>query len=168
MAIKVTLHESSGPRSGRDCGRASRSFPAHASWPGSAHRTPHSLALKRSSAEIDAHHTRAELIGRLVVAVTNFPPRQIATFRSEVLVLGVPGGAAGDVILLPPDADVKPGTRVFSTRLSAHPAARGASRLGVALRADELGLPAPGPRPASLNACQPTPRIARAPKVAPI
>ena len=70
------------------------------------------LGEKRSSAQITARYTPDELVGSLVVAVTNFPPRQIATFMSEVLVLGVPGDA-GEVILLRPDADVAPGTRVF-------------------------------------------------------
>jgi tRNA-binding protein len=70
------------------------------------------LGEKRSSAQITAHYTPDELVGRLIVAVTNFPPRQIATFMSEVLVLGVPDDE-GEVILLRPDADVKPGTRVF-------------------------------------------------------
>ena len=71
------------------------------------------LGEKRSSAQITAHYTPAELIGRLVVAVTNFPPRQIASFLSEVLVLGVPDATSGDVILLAPDSGVPPGTRVF-------------------------------------------------------
>jgi tRNA-binding protein len=70
------------------------------------------LGEKRSSAQITARYTPDELVGRLVVAVTNFPPRQIATFMSEVLVLGVPDDD-GEVILLRPDADVTPGTRVF-------------------------------------------------------
>jgi len=71
------------------------------------------LGEKRSSAQITARYTPAELAGRLVVAVTNFPPRQVAGFRSEVLVLGVPDDPSGDVILLAPDTDVPPGTRVF-------------------------------------------------------
>jgi tRNA-binding protein len=70
------------------------------------------LGEKRSSAQITARYTPDELVGRLVVAVTNFPPRQIATFMSEVLVLGVPDDD-GEVILLRPDTDVAPGTRVF-------------------------------------------------------
>jgi tRNA-binding protein len=70
------------------------------------------LGEKRSSAQITARYTPDELAGRLIVAVTNFPPRQIATFMSEVLVLGVPDDD-GEVILLRPDADVAPGTRVF-------------------------------------------------------
>ena len=71
------------------------------------------LGEKRSSAQITARYTPEQLAGRLVIAVTNFPPRQIATFMSEVLVLGVPAAGSGDVILLTPDADVPPGTRVF-------------------------------------------------------
>jgi tRNA-binding protein len=70
------------------------------------------LGEKRSSVQITARYTPDELVGRLVVGVTNFPPRQIATFMSEVLVLGVPDDD-GEVVLLRPDADVKPGTRVF-------------------------------------------------------
>ena len=70
------------------------------------------LGEKRSSAQITTRYTPAELAW-LVVAVTNFPPRQIASFLSEVLVLGVPDGTSGDVILLAPDSEVPPGTRVF-------------------------------------------------------
>jgi tRNA-binding protein len=70
------------------------------------------LGEKRSSAQLTARYTADELVGRLVIAVTNFPPRQIATFISEVLVLGVPDDA-GEVVLLRPDAGVAPGTRVF-------------------------------------------------------
>jgi tRNA-binding protein len=66
---------------------------------------------KRSSAQI-TNYAREELEGRLVVAVVNFPPRQIGPFVSEVLVLGVPD-EDGRVILLQPDADVPLGERVF-------------------------------------------------------
>jgi tRNA-binding protein len=65
---------------------------------------------KRSSAQI-ANYTRAELEGRLVVGVVNFPPRQIGPVRSEVLVLG----AVADchpVLLLEPDAGAQPGDRI--------------------------------------------------------
>jgi tRNA-binding protein len=74
------------------------------------------LGIKRSSAQLTVHYTPDDLIGRLVVAVVNFPPRRIAGFQSEVLVLGVPGeGVArqGSVVLLRPDLDVAPGARVF-------------------------------------------------------
>ena len=68
------------------------------------------IGVKRSSARI-ANYPREQLDGRLVVAVVNFPPRQIGPVRSEVLVLGATD-AAGDVILLAPDADVPLGSRV--------------------------------------------------------
>ena len=69
------------------------------------------LGRKRSSAQI-AQYTREELEGRLVLAVVNFPPRQIGPVRSEVLVLGVPD-EEGRVTLLCPDADVPLGGRVY-------------------------------------------------------
>ena len=69
------------------------------------------IGEKRSSAQI-AHYPREELEGRLVLAVVNFPPRQIGPVLSEVLVLGVPD-EDGRVVLLRPDADVAPGSRVF-------------------------------------------------------
>ena len=71
------------------------------------------LGIKKSSAQITARYTTADLVGRMVVAVVNFPPRQVANFLSEVLVLGVTDGSSGDVVLLRPDAAVDPGTRVF-------------------------------------------------------
>jgi tRNA-binding protein len=74
------------------------------------------LGVKRSSAQLTAYYTAEDLIGRQVVAVVNFPPRRIAGFSSEVLVLGVPGeGVAreGAVVLLRPERDVEPGARVF-------------------------------------------------------
>ncbi|GAA2292685.1 tRNA-binding protein [Glycomyces scopariae] len=70
------------------------------------------LGVKRSSAQITARYTPEELIGRTVVAVTNFPPRQIADFMSEVLVLGVPVPGTDEVVLLAPDADVPIGALV--------------------------------------------------------
>jgi tRNA-binding protein len=69
------------------------------------------LGERRSSAQI-TNYTREQLEGSLVVAVVNFPPRQIGPVRSEVLVLGVPD-AEGRVILLRPDADVPLGGRMF-------------------------------------------------------
>jgi tRNA-binding protein len=68
------------------------------------------LGTRRSSAQV-TNYSRDELLGRLVVAVVNFPPRQIGSVRSEVLVLGV-SDTAGNVILLAPDADVPLGGRV--------------------------------------------------------
>ena len=69
------------------------------------------IGEKRSSAQI-TNYTREELEGSLVVAVVNFPPRQIGPTRSEVLTLGVPD-EEGRVILLRPDADVPLGGRMF-------------------------------------------------------
>ena len=69
------------------------------------------LGVKRSSAQITARYGPTELIGRQVVAVVNFPPKQIGPFVSEVLVLGA-YDEAGDVILLAPDFPVAPGSRI--------------------------------------------------------
>ena len=69
------------------------------------------LGVMRSSAQLTVHYEPAELVGRLVVAVVNFPPRQIGPFISEVLVLGA-CTTPSDVVLLRPDADVPPGTRI--------------------------------------------------------
>ena len=69
------------------------------------------LGEKRSSARI-TNYSREELVGSLVVAVVNFPPRQIGPVRSEVLVLGVPD-EEGNVILLRPTAEVPLGGRMF-------------------------------------------------------
>jgi tRNA-binding protein len=67
---------------------------------------------KRTSAQIAEHYTPDSLVGRQVVAVVNFPPKRIAGFKSEVLVLGVPD-EAGEVVLLSPDLEVPPGGRMF-------------------------------------------------------
>jgi len=69
------------------------------------------IGSRRSSAQI-AHYPREELEGRLVLAVVNFPPRQIGPVRSEVLVLGVPD-KQGRVTLLCPDGDVPLGGRMY-------------------------------------------------------
>ena len=71
-----------------------------------------SVGERRSSAQLTALYTPEELLGRQVLAVVNFPPRQIATFLSEVLVLGVPD-EEGAVVLLAPDREVSPGSRMF-------------------------------------------------------
>ncbi|MDF1503118.1 chaperone CsaA [Roseisolibacter sp. H3M3-2] len=69
------------------------------------------LGRRRSSAQITRRYAPDALVGRQVVAVVNFPPRRVAGYVSEVLVLGgVP--EAGDVVLLAPDAVVPDGTRV--------------------------------------------------------
>lgn len=70
------------------------------------------LGEKRSSAQITAHYDPVELIGRQVLAVVNFPPRQIGPFLSEVLVLGLPD-AQGQVVLIGPDQPVPLGGRLF-------------------------------------------------------
>lgn len=70
------------------------------------------LGVKQSSAQITVHYTPEELVGRLVLAVVNFPPRRIAGFRSEVLTLGVPD-ANGDVILIAPTLDAPLGGRLY-------------------------------------------------------
>ncbi len=71
-----------------------------------------SMGVKRSSAQITVHYAPDRLIGRQVMAVVNFPPRKIAGFASEVLVLGVPD-ENGAVVLLKPDLRVPDGGRMF-------------------------------------------------------
>ncbi|WP_240664667.1 tRNA-binding protein [Paenirhodobacter ferrireducens] len=70
------------------------------------------IGTKRSSAQITRHYTPEELIGRQVMAVVNFPPRQIGPFMSEVLTLGVPD-ESGEVVLIGPGQDVPIGGRLF-------------------------------------------------------
>jgi tRNA-binding protein len=70
------------------------------------------IGLKTSSAQITEHYTPDALVGRLVAAVVNFPPRQIGKVMSEVLTLGFPD-AAGAVVLFAPDHDVPIGGRLF-------------------------------------------------------
>lgn len=70
------------------------------------------LGVKQSSAQVTIHYTPAELIGRLVLAVVNFPPRRIAGFRSDVLTLGLPDGQ-GNVVLIAPNKDVPLGGRLY-------------------------------------------------------
>ncbi|WP_372603777.1 tRNA-binding protein [Actibacterium sp.] len=70
------------------------------------------IGEKKSSAQITAHYQPEDLIGKQVLAVVNFPPRQIGKFLSEVLVLGLPD-PAGEVVLLTPDLDVPLGGRMF-------------------------------------------------------
>lgn len=70
------------------------------------------LGVKKSSAQITAHYSPDRLIGRQVLAVVNFPPRQIGPFMSEVLVLGLPD-ENGAIVLLKPDLHVPDGGRMF-------------------------------------------------------
>ncbi|RKQ95164.1 tRNA-binding protein [Maricaulis maris] len=69
------------------------------------------LGTKKSSAQITAHYTPDALIGRQVLAVVNFPPRQIGPMRSEVLTLGVSDGT-GEIVLMAPDQPVPDGSRL--------------------------------------------------------
>ena len=70
------------------------------------------LGIRKSSAQITVHYTPAELVGRQVAAVVNFPPRQIGPMMSEVLTLGFPDDA-GEVVLVAPDRPVPDGGRLF-------------------------------------------------------
>ncbi len=70
------------------------------------------IGVRKSSAQITAYYQPETLIGRQVVAVVNFPPRQIGKFMSEVLVLGLPS-AEGEVVLLSPDQPVPNGGRMY-------------------------------------------------------
>lgn len=70
------------------------------------------VGTKKTSAQITRHYDPATLPGRQVLAVVNFPPKQIGKFMSEVLVLGVPDGD-GEVVMLRPDRTVPVGGRMY-------------------------------------------------------
>lgn len=70
------------------------------------------IGRKRSSAQITKHYRPEDLPGRQVLAVVNFPPRQIGKFMSEVLTLGVPN-ADGEVVLIGPSLEVPDGGRLY-------------------------------------------------------
>jgi len=70
------------------------------------------IGMKKSSAQITKHYTKEELLGKLVVGVVNFPPKQIGPFVSEVLTLGLPD-ENGEVVLLMPTKKVPKGGKMF-------------------------------------------------------
>ena len=70
------------------------------------------IGEKKSSAQITVHYSLSELVGKRVMAVVNFPPRQIGPVKSEVLVLGIPD-ENGAVVLITPDKDVPLGVRLY-------------------------------------------------------
>jgi tRNA-binding protein len=70
------------------------------------------IGIKKSSAQATKYYSKGELLNRLVVAVVNFPPKQIGPYMSEVLTLGVPDGSDGVVLLLP-EREVPIGGRMF-------------------------------------------------------
>lgn len=70
------------------------------------------IGIKQSSAQLTALYTRESLVGSLMIGVVNFPPRRVAGFNSEVLVLGAPD-TDGAVVLLQPERDVPLGARIF-------------------------------------------------------
>jgi tRNA-binding protein len=69
------------------------------------------IGVKKSSAQITEHYGKGDLLGRQVMAVVNFPPRQIGPFMSEVLTLGV-GDEEGRVVLISPDKAAPNGARM--------------------------------------------------------
>lgn len=71
------------------------------------------LGIKKSSAQITDHYEAQALEGRQVIAVVNFPPRQIGPFMSEVLTLGLPGENGRTIVLLEPERPVPDGGRMF-------------------------------------------------------
>ncbi|GAA0775179.1 tRNA-binding protein [Roseibium denhamense] len=70
------------------------------------------IGVKRTSAQITTHYTPDQLVGKRVLAVVNFPPRQIGPVMSEVLTLGVPD-EDGEVVLISPDKEVPIGGRLY-------------------------------------------------------
>jgi len=71
------------------------------------------IGARKSSAQATKHYTKEALLNRLVVAVVNFPPKQIGPYLSEVLTLGVPDADGDGVVLLAPERDVPLGGRMF-------------------------------------------------------
>ena len=71
------------------------------------------IGVKKSSAQATKHYAKDDLLNRLVLAVVNFPPKQIGPYMSEVLTLGVPDADGDGVVLLTPERDVPLGGRMF-------------------------------------------------------
>ncbi|WP_170450927.1 tRNA-binding protein [Ruegeria arenilitoris] len=69
------------------------------------------IGERKTSAQVTAHYTPESLVGKQVLAVVNFPPRQIGRFMSEVLVLGLPD-ESGEIVLIGPDGKVPAGGRM--------------------------------------------------------
>ena len=70
------------------------------------------IGLKKSSAQLTHHYTKEQLLNRMVMGVTNFPPRQIGPFISEVLVVGVPD-QQGNTVLVVPEKTVLQGAKLY-------------------------------------------------------
>lgn len=70
------------------------------------------IGLKKSSAQVVENYSKEDLFGKLILCVVNFPPRQIGSFMSEVLTLGVPG-ENGTVVLVEPEREVQIGGRLY-------------------------------------------------------
>ena len=70
------------------------------------------VGTRKTSAQLTVRYEPEGLVGRQVLAVINFPPKRIAGFKSEALVLGMPD-ESGEVVLLSPDQEVPPGGRMF-------------------------------------------------------
>ena len=70
------------------------------------------IGLKKSSAQITEHYKKSDLIGRQIIAVINFPPKQIGPFMSECLVTGLPD-SDGRVVLISPDQKVENGSKLY-------------------------------------------------------
>lgn len=70
------------------------------------------IGVKKTSAQVTQNYSKEELLGRRVLAVVNFPPKQIGKYMSEILVLGVPD-ENDNVVLIKPDADTPLGGRLY-------------------------------------------------------
>ena len=70
------------------------------------------IGIKKSSVQITKHYLKEELVGKLIIGVVNFPPKQIGPFTSETLTLGLPD-ENGDVVLLSPTKEVPQGGKMF-------------------------------------------------------